>query len=99
MFYKTYIIFNLVDRATRWHAATEVDGKTSAVLIAALDRIWVAHHGPMQEFIMDGERAIAISDDAATYFRRKGIKLHIRAPGQHARIVERRHEVLRTALH
>ena len=48
---------------------------------------------------MDGERAVAMSGEAAAYFRRKGIKLHIRAPGQHARLVERRQAVLRDALH
>ena len=99
MFYKKYIILNLLDRTTRWHAARVIQDKQASTILDAVDEMWFSHHGAMQEFIMDGERAVAISGDAADAFKRRGVKLHIRAPGQHARLVERRQALLRDALH
>ena len=51
----TYIIFHLIDRCARWHAACLVQSKGEQELLGALDTIWVGIHGPMRELIMDGE--------------------------------------------
>jgi hypothetical protein len=99
LFYKEKIVLQLVDRCTRWHAAREVPDKTMETLITHIDEMWTAHHGPMKEFIMDGETAIAEGWVTKQYFEKKGIKVVIRAPGQHARFIERRGALLRDILH
>ena len=59
VFYLSAKIFHCIDRATRWHAAIIVDSKLADDLTDALDTIWVGIHGPMKEFIVDGETALA----------------------------------------
>ena len=71
---------------------------TVPFLLSALNRIWIAIHGPMQHLIIDGESALT-SDRVQARLRRNGINVEVRAPGQHARFVERRGAILRTTLH
>ena len=97
-FYKKQIIFNLVDRCTRWHHTKHVEGKTEGDCIGAVDS-WVSIFGPMKELVVDGETAITQGTAFKAYANRKGIEIKERAPGQHARIVERRGALLRDALH
>ena len=88
----------MIDRCTRWHAAREVPGKDMETLISAIDEMWVSHHGPMKELIVDGETALAKGWESREYFARKGIKEIVRASGQHARFIERRGALLREVL-
>ena len=53
----------------------------------------------MKELILDGETALAQGWESKEYFARKSIKVTIRAPGQHARFIERRGALLRESLH
>ena len=99
MFYKKHIVCHMVDRCTRWHASIEVDGKLMENLIPAIDKIWVGLHGPPKELIVDGETAIVRHWESHIYFDQKGIKVHMRAPNQHARFIERRGSILRDMLH
>jgi len=99
LFYKKYIILHLICRCIRWHAAKVVASRHMEVLIQAIDDVWVSIHGPMKEFIIDGETAIAKGWESKEYFKRKGIKETIRAPGMHAHFIERRGELMRQALH
>ena len=98
MFYRHYIIDHFVDRATRWHETLSIENKTEDVLLEAVDVAWVSRHGPMDELVTDGESGLT-SDSARARLLRRGIKLHVRAPGQHARIAERRGAILRESLH
>ena len=98
MFVYRYIIFHLIDRCTRWHQATLVENKKAETLVAALET-WVSLHGPMKELIVDGERGIVIAETAKQYCQRNGIKVVVRAPMQHARMIERRGALLRDSLH
>ena len=99
LFYKKHVILHLICRCIRWHAARVVPDKSMESLIQAIDEMWVSHHGPMKEFIIDGETAIAKGWETRDYFKRKGIKEVIRATGMHARFIERRGALLRDALH
>ena len=99
LFYKKYIIMHLICRCIRWHAGRIVSDKSMESLIQAIDEMWVSIHGPMKEFIIDGETAIAKGWESREYFKRKGIKEIIRAPGMHARFIERRGALLRDTLH
>ena len=99
LFYKKHVILHLVCRCIRWHAGRVVPDKTMESLIQAIDEMWVSIHGPMKEFIIDGETAIAKGWETREYFKRKGIKEVIRATGMHARFIERRGALLRDTLH
>jgi len=52
----------------------------------------------MQEIICDGELGI-MGDSAQARLKRLGIEPKVRAPGQHARFIERRGAILRQTLH
>jgi hypothetical protein len=55
-------------------------------------------HGPMQQLICDGELGL-MSPSAQSRLRRLGIEPKLRAPGQHARFIERRGALLRLSMH
>jgi hypothetical protein len=41
MFYKQYLVWHMIDRADRWHAAKEISNKQTATLCEAIDTTWV----------------------------------------------------------
>ena len=41
-----FIIFHTIDRCTRWHAGQTIDSKAEEDCMAAVDKIWIAIHGP-----------------------------------------------------
>ena len=98
LFVDKHIVLHLIDRATRWHAATLVESKTGKDLLPGIDAAWVRIHGPMKDFIVDGEMALG-DPEFLRYFNLRGINRCVRAPGQHSRYVERRGDLLRTQLH
>ena len=98
MFYKQYIIFHSVCRCTRWHAGKAVPSKQEQDLLDALYTSWIAVHGPMEHWYIDGESGLHTDAVLAT-LSREGIEVKTRAPGQHARFIERRGAMLRTCLH
>ena len=55
MFYKSYIIFHLICRGSRWHAGVEVPGKHEETLFEAYQVHWYQIFGPPEELIGDGE--------------------------------------------
>lgn len=97
MFYKEFVLFHMICCGTRWHAATVVRTKQEEELLAAMDRLWLSIHGPMQQLICDGASGLT-NDNARARLQRLGIQVKVRAPGQHARFIERRGAILRTAL-
>ena len=98
MFYREYAIFHLICCGTRWHAATVVRSKHEEELFAAVHKIWISIHGPTQQLITDGELGLT-NPTAEARLKRLGVSLKVRAPGQHARFVERRGAILRTTMH
>ena len=98
MFYETWIIFHAICRATRFHAAKAVPNKMEQTLIDAVYTTWVAIHGAPEFLYVDGESGLN-TDRAKAIMARDGIILKTRAPGQHARHIERAGAYLRVALH
>lgn len=98
MFYREFIIFHLICCCTRWHAAVHVNTRSEEELFSALHKCWITTHGPMQYLICDGELGI-MGPAAQSRLKRLGIEPKIRAPGQHARFIERRGAMLRQSLH
>ena len=68
--------------------------KTPASIIAAVGIHWIRQYGAMQTFIADGESGLA-SEEVAQWLDRVGTQLKTKAPGEHAQMVERHHELLR----
>ena len=99
LFVYKHIIFHLICRCTRWYAAALVPDKSADSFMAALHTTWVSIHGPMRELIMDGETAVAEAFSSSFLLARLGIKLVVRAPNQHARIIERRGALTRDCIH
>ena len=98
MFYKGHMAFHMVDRADRFQTATEVTSKTAESLCEAIDTCWTSMFGPMKVLVVDGEKGID-SEECKASLKRKGIDLRVRAPGQHAQMVERRGAILRHTMH
>ena len=98
LFYKSYIIFHLLDRCTRWHAGKPIEDKSESTLRAALNSVWISMFGPMENLYTDGESGFT-ADAMRSYLKTVGITLKVRAPNQHAVYVERHGAVLRLAMH
>ena len=62
IFIHKFIMFHMIDRCTRWHAAMVIPNKHEETLMKAIDTLWVATHGPPKELITDGESGIALSN-------------------------------------
>ena len=98
MFYKAFIIFHMIYRCARWHAAKIVQTKFEDELLNALFTVWTSVHGPPEFFYIDGESGLN-TDEARAHIKRQGSTFRLRAPQQHARFIERRGAVLRVSMH
>ena len=98
MFYKKCKAFNMIDRCDRFHASGEITDREMETLLEAIDVIWIAIHGDFENLVIDGESSLNCAE-AKTRLKDKGILVKAKAPSQHARMVERRHAILRHAMH
>ena len=73
-------------------------GSLLRTLLSAYVNSWFKRNGPFKTLYSDGESALNC-DAAKAELKRLGTDLKIKAPGQHAAIVERRNAVLRHVLH
>ena len=78
--------------------ATELTDKSAEQLLDFIWTCWIQVFGPMSVLTVDGECAMA-SEEVGVALGRMGATRKIKAPGQHAQIVERHHEILRNQLH
>ena len=76
LFVHKFIIFHMIDRCTRWHAATVLPNKEDDTLMKAIDTAWVTINGLPRELITDGESGIVVSLRTNEFLARKGIQLH-----------------------
>ena len=98
LFYKQHMAWHMLDRADRWHASTVITSKSGPSLCRAIDLTWVTVFGPFLYLVIDGEKGL-ITKESEDYLKSRGITYRPRAPGQHARMIERRGAVLRHSLH
>jgi hypothetical protein len=96
---RKYMIFRMIDRYARWHAAKLIESKDEDTLMTAIADLWIAIHGAPREFIIDGEGGIVASEKTHQHLDRKGTKIHPRAKDQRARFIERRGALVRDAIH
>ena len=73
LFYEQEMIWQMVCRTTRWHAAVVITSKNTTSLLQAIEDCWVRIHGPMQEFYVDGEMGLQ-DEEALSYFNLRGIQ-------------------------
>ena len=104
LFYKRHAIWHMVDRCDRWHAAEEIQTKEFASIRRAIENCWIKIYGAPKYLVVDGEGAIAHAGgeptaEAAEFLKHHGITPRIRAPDQHARMIERRGAILRHSMH
>ena len=97
LFHKKLMVSHLLDEAIRWTAGSILKGKSAEDLIAAISTHWIRHFGPMGVLIADGEKGLA-SEEVAQFLDRALVQLKTKAPGEHAQMVERHHELLRRLL-
>ena len=98
LFFKTYMVWHMLDRADRWHAGQRIVNKTMDTLITAIMTTWLQIFGPIKFLIIDGEKSIFATEGQAR-LKSMGIEVRPRAPEQHARFLERRGAILRFCLH
>lgn len=99
LFFKTHIILHMIDCAMRWSAGCLVENKLSETLINAMDKLWFRVFGSPQELVGDREGGIAEPIASARFLELRGIKLTLKARGQHAFLIERHNEILRQQIH
>ena len=46
LFYKTFMVWHMLDRADRFHSATEIPDKSAETLCEAIDTCWYRIFGP-----------------------------------------------------
>jgi len=98
MFYKRFIAFHCIDRAIRLSDGCEIPDKFGTTLLDAYTKTWFKNNGPFAVLYSDGESGLNNPTSIAE-LKRLGTELRIRAPGQHARIVEARNAMLRHVMH
>ena len=58
MFYKEHMIWHMIDRADRLHAATEITSKAATSLCEAIETTWVTILGTFKYLVVDGEKGL-----------------------------------------
>ena len=89
LFVNKSIIFHMLDRCTRWHAAQVVPAKAGANLVNSLDETWLRVHGPMRVLNMDREGGIYASRQAHDLLHARGITYAPRAPDHQVSHIDR----------
>ena len=99
MFHRKIMVSHLLDEAIRFTVASILPDKTPASIIEAISVHWVGRFGGMKYLVADGESGLA-SEEVAQYLDRcvPPIELKTKAPGEHAQMVERHHELFRRIL-
>ena len=97
MFHRRAMISHLLDEAIRWTVGSVLADRSAESIIEAIMTEWVRPYGGMLVLIADGESGLA-SEEVAQYLDRLSIELKTKAPGEHAQMVERHHELFRRLL-
>ncbi|CAJ1367944.1 unnamed protein product, partial [Effrenium voratum] len=98
LFYRQYIILHMLDVCTRWTVASLMRARDSDEITKHMQTKWFGLFGPPTLIVCDQEGGLT-TEGVGAWLERRGVALKLRAPGQHAQMVERHHEVLRQQLH
>jgi hypothetical protein len=97
LFVGDWIILHMIDEAIRWSMACSLIGREAQEVCEKITVWWLRIFGPMMVLVTDHEGALD-SEYASHWSERWGIHLKKKARYQHAHLVERHHEILRSTL-
>ena len=99
LFHRKIMISHLLDEAIRLTVASILPDRHAKSIIEAIRVHWVGRFSGMKTLVADGESGLA-SEEVAQYLDRcvPPIELKTKAPGEHAQMVERHHELFRRIL-
>ena len=97
LFHRKIMVTHLLDEAIRWTVGETLASKSAIDLVESIMGGCVRYYGPMQILVADGERGLA-TEEVSQFLDRVFIQLKTKAPGEHAQMVERHHEVIRILL-
>ena len=94
LFHKEFMIGVLIDESIRWTAADVLEDKAASTLIMFLTTMWIRPYGSMRLLVSDQEGGL-MGEAIAQHCDRWNIEMKPKAPGEHAQLVERHHDILR----
>ena len=89
MFFEDHMIYHLLDRCTRWHAAAVLPDKTATSIMTALSTLWITQFGAPKELIHDEERGVA-AELTQLLLASHGINLVSKPDQKHAHYIKSR---------
>ena len=95
--HRRLMISHLMDECIRWAVGSVLASKEANSLIEAITRDWLRPYSAPRVLIADGETGLT-TEHASQWLDRWQIQLKTKAPGEHAQMVERHHELLRRLL-
>lgn len=96
-FVRDHILLHVIDEATRWAMAEEIQDKTTASVLRALTKSWLRIYGAPKVLIMDQEGAMS-SEEGGIWCARHGVERRLLAERSHASMIERHNGVFKTVL-
>ena len=97
LFVGAHVILHMIDRAIRWSVGVKIANRETRTILSGVKKSWVNQFGPPGVMISDQEGGL--NEMAGAFLEQLGVKLDLRARGQHAGIVERHNDILRKQIH
>ena len=97
LFHMRLMISHLMDECILWAAGSVIASKEANALIESITRDWLRPYSAPRILIADGETGLS-TEHASQWLDRWQIQMKTKAPGEHAQMVERHHELLRRLL-
>ena len=98
LFVGDFVILHMICECLRWAQAKEIANRETSTVLSAIVDMWFRIWGPPKLLISDGEGALD-SEEGGVFCERWGCQRKLKAPGQHAHMIERHHELLRQQVH
>ena len=91
IFIGDFAILHMICECFRWAQAKEIANRETSTVFSAIVDLWFRIWGPPKLFISDGEGALD-SEEGGVFCERWGSQRKVKAPGQHAHLIERHRE-------
>ena len=98
LFVRQFTILHMIDACIRWSVAKVIPNRERTTLLQSMQAMWFGPLGFPEEIVSDEEGGVN-TEGMARDLELRGVKLTLRAPEQHAGIVERHNELLRRQIH
>ena len=98
LFVSAFIILHLLDEATIFSMLIPIPNKQADTICSAIQQNWIRLLGAPRTLVSDREGGL-VGETASVWAERWSVNLLLRAPSQHATMVERHHELCRQIIH